>query len=104
MPKFYLHIARTDCSVLDPEGREYPNLDAATEEAIESLRELIVEALLCKRSAILLGIVICTESGTMVREVSVDRAIPEVARSLQMIWSKPSNLAAGRGTVIIAEG
>jgi hypothetical protein len=41
MPKFYINLRRGDDDLPnDPEPREFPNLEAAKTEAIESLREL----------------------------------------------------------------
>jgi hypothetical protein len=70
-----------DGSVLETEGREYPNLYVATAEARESLQELVATALLSRRQRIPLGIAICNKKGTILREVSVDAAIPEIAQS-----------------------
>lgn len=45
MPKFYSHIWLGEIYVEDPEGGEYPSLDAAWREAVVSAKHIIGEAL-----------------------------------------------------------
>jgi hypothetical protein len=44
MPLYYLHIRDGAHLLLDPEGSNLPNLEAARTEAIEGARQLISEA------------------------------------------------------------
>ncbi|WP_260693302.1 DUF6894 family protein [Rhizobium leguminosarum] len=83
MLTLYFHITHMDGSVLETEGQEYPDLYVATAEAMESLQELVATALLSRRQRIPLGIAICSEEGTILREVSVNAAVPETAQSHQ---------------------
>ena len=43
MSKFFIHALRGDDIVRDLEGQELPDLDAAQEAALQSVRELLVE-------------------------------------------------------------
>ncbi|WP_312887415.1 DUF6894 family protein [Rhizobium laguerreae] len=80
---FYFHITHVDGSVLETEGRNFPDLHVATEEAKERLQDLVATALLSTRHRIPLGIAICSKKGTILREIFVDAAITEIARSHQ---------------------
>ena len=46
MPLYYLHIRDGTKLLLDPEGSNLPNLEAARMEAIDGARQLISEAVL----------------------------------------------------------
>ena len=43
MPQFFLHIHDDDEFIEDPEGRVYPDLNAAREEAKEAAREILAD-------------------------------------------------------------
>lgn len=45
MPTFYSHIRVAEIYVEDPEGGEYPSLDAAWRDAVVSAKHIISEAL-----------------------------------------------------------
>jgi hypothetical protein len=45
MPTFYSHIRLAEVYVEDPEGGEYPGLDAAWHDAVVSAKHIISEAL-----------------------------------------------------------
>ena len=40
MPHFYFNIRKVETTVLDPEGVDLPDLPAAREEAVATIREL----------------------------------------------------------------
>jgi hypothetical protein len=44
MSLYYLHIVDDDDVVLDPDGSDHPNLEAARDEAIDGARQLISDA------------------------------------------------------------
>ncbi|MBB5714337.1 DUF6894 family protein [Sphingomonas aerophila] len=48
MPRFYLHVFN-DASVLDTEGSELPDLEAAARDAVQGIRELIAEEVVAGR-------------------------------------------------------
>jgi hypothetical protein len=99
----YFHITHMDGSVLETEGQEYPDLYVATAEAMESLQELVAAALLSRRQRIPLGIAICSEEGTILREVSVNAAVPETAQSHQASVSTLLGICVGSGTNAVGE-
>ena len=45
MPRYYFHIRSSAGLILDPEGTEMPDLDAALTEAERSARELLADLL-----------------------------------------------------------
>lgn len=45
MPRYFLHIRRHEDLIRDPEGAEFPNLEAALEEARNSLADMAAECL-----------------------------------------------------------
>ncbi|MEH7909886.1 hypothetical protein V7798_21510 [Rhizobium laguerreae] len=85
MSKLYLHIKHADSMILDTEGKMFADLYEASEEALDSLREIVAKALLSRNARIPHGISICAEDGTILREIAVDRAIPEIAQRLRSI-------------------
>ncbi|MBY3047528.1 hypothetical protein HF204_32780 [Rhizobium leguminosarum] len=103
MLTLYFHITHMDGSVLETEGQEYPDLYVATAEATESLQELVATALLSRRQRIPLGIAICSEEGTILREVSVNAAIPETAQSHQASVCTLQGICVGSGTNTVSE-
>ena len=44
MPKYFFHLATPGKLVIDNEGRELPELDAARQEAQDLAREIIADA------------------------------------------------------------
>ncbi|NKM15545.1 hypothetical protein GFL85_31995 [Rhizobium laguerreae] len=98
MPRFYFHITHMDCSVLDREGWEHPDLLVAIEAARERLQDLVATALLSRRERIPLGIAICGNEGTVHRKIAIDAAITEMAKSYQASGSTSCDISAGSET------
>lgn len=46
MPRYYFHVRKPDALEEDPEGAEFPSLDAAHEEAVKAAREMVAEQVL----------------------------------------------------------
>jgi hypothetical protein len=46
MSMYYLHIIEDGDVLLDPDGSDHPNLEAARDEAIDGARQLISDAVL----------------------------------------------------------
>ena len=46
MPLFFFHVKENDDVLCDDEGSDHPDLDAAREEAIEGIRQIISDAVL----------------------------------------------------------
>ncbi|MBX4871403.1 hypothetical protein HJA89_00490 [Rhizobium bangladeshense] len=78
MPIYYFHIRHADRIAHDPEGSEFPDLQAALHEANESLRELVAHALVSKQSSVPLGIQVFDEDGNLAVEVDIDAVIPQI--------------------------
>ncbi|MBY3249855.1 DUF6894 family protein [Rhizobium laguerreae] len=95
MARLYFNIKYANSSVLDPVGKDFDDLHAAGEEALDSLREIVARALLSRDAMIPLGISVCTEEGATLREVAVDRAIPEIAQSLRTLGASQFSAAGG---------
>jgi hypothetical protein len=76
MAWFYLNLRRGNDDVPnDPEPQEFPDLEAARAEAIESLRELRALATKEKRRIDYDGIDILAEDGRLLLNVSTSEAI-----------------------------
>ncbi|WP_425348783.1 DUF6894 family protein [Rhizobium aethiopicum] len=78
LPTYYFHIRHADRVLHDPDGGDFPDLEAARHEASESLRELLDHTLLSKRSSVPLGIDIYDGDGKPVAEVEIDAVVPEI--------------------------
>ncbi|WP_380070842.1 DUF6894 family protein [Dankookia sp. GCM10030260] len=75
MPRFFFH-SRTDTALAeDPEGAEFPTLEAARTEAIASLRQLTADALRQNLPARNHHIDICDAAGRLLATVSAQDAI-----------------------------
>lgn len=69
MPKYYFHVRKNGLLEQDPEGAEFPTLEAAYGEAIQAAREMLAEKVLSG------GVIdghkfeITAEDGTVLRDV-----------------------------------
>ena len=63
MPIFFIHARRGGEIVRDLEGQELPDLEAAQEAALQSVRELFVEEIKHEMRLPLEGMIISDESG-----------------------------------------
>ena len=68
MPKFFIHARRGEEIVRDLEGQELPDLDAAQEAALQSVRELVEEIKHETRHP-LEGMIISDESGEELKTI-----------------------------------
>jgi len=75
MSRFFFQV-RTDTALIDdPEGIEFPHLEAARAEAIAGLRQLAAEALRQNLPASNRQVDICDAAGLLLATVSVQDAI-----------------------------
>jgi hypothetical protein len=75
MPFFYLNLTRGNGELPnDPDPQEFPNLEAARLEAIESLREILGHATLDGRSPCCDGIEILDQDGAVLLRVPIEAA------------------------------
>jgi hypothetical protein len=70
MPRYYFHILRPDCApVLDDQGAEFEDYEAAQSEAVASVRDLVADAVRRGNQVNGLGIEIVDEDGKVLRTV-----------------------------------
>ncbi|MDF0695883.1 hypothetical protein PYR71_05020 [Rhizobium sp. MC63] len=91
MPTYYFHIKHAARVIIDPEGGGHEDLEAAKQEAQESLRELVAQAVLSNRPDIPLAIVVCNVDGEVLASVATDSAIPQIARQVEPSSESPKD-------------
>lgn len=69
MPKYYFHVLTSEGRVIDPEGTELDDMDAAHVSAIEDARALMSEAILEGKDISSRTIEICDADGTRLQVV-----------------------------------
>ena len=69
MPIFYLHIRDGGELVEDPEGIDFPDLDAARREAVAAAREMLAEKILAGEEVDGQQIEICDDEGRLLAKV-----------------------------------
>ncbi|MEA1015663.1 hypothetical protein SH591_13050 [Sphingomonas sp. LY54] len=69
MPRFYFHIRSDDVEILDDEGSEFPDLDAAWREAIDGARGILSQEVLKGSLPLHERIDIADEAGGVLRTV-----------------------------------
>jgi hypothetical protein len=71
MPRYYLNLRRGDDDLPnDPDPMDFPDLEAARDEAVKSIREMASEALFSNRPLNLDRIEVADESGVVLLSVS----------------------------------
>ena len=75
MPRFFFHSRTASLLVEDPEGTEFPTLEAARAEAIIDLRQMAAEALQQDRPVDNLHIDIHDSAGRLLATVSASDAL-----------------------------
>ncbi|WP_261325266.1 DUF6894 family protein [Rhizobium leguminosarum] len=98
MLTLHFHITHMDGSVLDTEGREFPDLFVATEAARERLQEMVATGSFVQKAKNSTWHRDLRQGSTILREVAVDAAITEIARSHQPSSSSLLGISAGSGT------
>ncbi|MEP6831726.1 MAG: hypothetical protein ABI963_15410 [Rhizomicrobium sp.] len=70
MPRYFFHILHPDISPIpDREGADYDGLDAAKQEAVASVRDLVAEAVKYGTKVAGLGIEIWDDAGQVLKVV-----------------------------------
>ena len=77
MPRYYFHIQDGTGRIVDDEGSEHADLDAARDEAVESARELMSQAALVGRDANHRVFHIAAENGMTLLELPFRDAIKD---------------------------
>jgi hypothetical protein len=77
MGRFYFHLRDGEDLILDDEGTELPNVEAAKKEAVHSAREFLCEAIKTGKSNIPDAFVIADEAGQTLEELPFRALLPE---------------------------
>jgi hypothetical protein len=78
MKRYFLHLNFLRDYVIDPEGVELPDLEAAKTEARDTVRELAAHHLKVAKPFTLWSIRLCDDSGGLLAEVTAAEALNEV--------------------------
>jgi hypothetical protein len=78
MERYFLHLNFLRDYVVDPEGVELPDLEAAKTEARETVREMAAHYIKVAKPFTLWSIRICNESEVLLCEITVADALNEV--------------------------
>jgi hypothetical protein len=78
MGRYFLHLKHTDQSVVeDTEGLDLPSLQAAQEEALQGIRDVVAADLKSRHEVTLEAIVIADNQGRQLATVPVRAALPK---------------------------
>jgi hypothetical protein len=91
MQRYFFHLSYSRDYIIDPDGGELPDLEAAKSEARQIARELAAEALKAKRPFLLHSIRICGEDGSLLGDVPSQEALTEVIPSQLFKPSPPDS-------------
>jgi hypothetical protein len=78
MRRYFFHLNHFRDYVLDEEGTDLPDVEAAKSEARQSIRDLVADRLRAKEPLTLWSIRICDEDGQLLADVVVADALGEV--------------------------
>ncbi|CDZ49723.1 DUF6894 family protein [Neorhizobium galegae] len=82
MPKFFLHLNYLSALVIDdPDGSDLPDLQAATTEATQGIRDLAADCLRGGGQFALRSIRVCDATGGLLSEVTVRQALAGIIPS-----------------------
>jgi len=76
VPHYYFHLRHGSQLTIDVEGQDFPDDDAARTEAVESVHEILAEAIRSKSADMPEAIVIADEDGREVASVPFADAVP----------------------------
>jgi hypothetical protein len=76
MPHYYFQVPHGSQLTIDPEGEEFPDDDAARAEAVESVHEILAEAIRSKHADVPEAMVVADENGREVASVCFADAVP----------------------------
>jgi hypothetical protein len=77
MARYYLHMRSGDRIESDLEGSELSDLNAARNEALQSAREILAEAIISPNPDLFDSFVIADESGRELETVALRDALPK---------------------------
>ena len=76
MRRYYLHIRNADDVLLDEEGTDLPDLNAARELALASARDLLGDAIKAGKGVVPESIVVADADGQELMSVPLEHALP----------------------------
>ncbi|HEV7436522.1 MAG TPA: hypothetical protein VGO22_16895 [Pseudorhizobium sp.] len=77
MPKYFLHLRERDALIRDLEGAELKDLDAARNEAVHAIRDIVAEHIATGEKLMLQTVEICDEEGKHIATVKVAAALQD---------------------------
>jgi hypothetical protein len=78
MSRYFLHLKRLDQSVVeDPEGLDLPSLQAAQEEALQGIRDVVAADIKGGHEVTLEAIIIADNQGRQLATVPLRAALPK---------------------------
>jgi hypothetical protein len=80
MGNFYFHLRYGDELVTDTEGANLPDIAAARQEALESAREILADAIRSGRQNIPEAVVVADESGLIIDSLRLAAVLPRLLR------------------------
>ena len=80
MPRYYLHIRTADDVLLDEEGIDLPDLNAARELALASARDLLGDGIKGGKAVVAESIVVADADGQELMSVPLKDAQPDQFR------------------------
>jgi hypothetical protein len=80
MARFYINFRKGDLLVIDDEGIELPNIEAARDWAIASARDLVSEAIKYNGDITVQAVVITDEDGQEVMTIVMRDVLPASLR------------------------
>ena len=76
MPHYYFHLRHGSQLIIDDEGQDFPDENAARAEAAKSVHELLAEAIRSDHADVPEAMVIADEDGREVASVPFADAVP----------------------------
>jgi hypothetical protein len=77
MPRYYFHIRNADDVLLDDEGTDLPDLNAARELALASARDLLGDGIKGGKAVVAESIVVADADGQELMSVPLEHALPD---------------------------
>jgi hypothetical protein len=78
MPRYFLHLIERDDLIRDIEGAEFVDLDAARDEAVESIRAIVADHIASGEKLLLRTIEICDDKGNHLATVKAASALRDI--------------------------
>jgi hypothetical protein len=80
MARFFFHVRNDGELISDHDGIDLPGLNEAAREALQSVRELLAEAIKTGKPKVAEAVLVADEAGQIVLEMPVIVVLPEPLR------------------------